>query len=90
MSLSSRAQLGCSALIERGKLISNRAVVAVLASCVQTRARRGSLPPFPGAKHSPHLRAALFGYVGSTGSNALHIVQQAEPQIGQTQYQTLQ
>lgn len=55
MSLSSRVQLGGSALVEREQLIGNRPVVAVLASCVQTRVRRGSLPPFPGAKHSPHL-----------------------------------
>lgn len=44
MPLSNRWQLGGSALIERGQLISTRPVVAVLASCVQTRMKRGPCP----------------------------------------------
>lgn len=90
MSLSSRVQLGGSVLIERGQLMSNRPVVAELASCMQTKVRRGLLPPFPGAKHNSHLRAALFGYVGNIGSNALYVLHQSETQFGQTQYQTAQ
>lgn len=83
-------QLGVSVFIERGQLMSNRPVVAVLASCMQTKVRRGLLPAFQTAKHNSHLQAALFGYVGNTGSNALHVLHQSEPQFRQTQYQTVQ
>lgn len=58
-------------MIERGQLINNRLVVVTLASYVQMKVRRGLLPPFSGAKHSPHLRVALFAYIGNTGSNTI-------------------
>lgn len=67
MSLSSRVQLGGSALIESGQLVRNRPAVAVLASCVQTRL------------HSPlslEPRSCFVWLQGSTGSNALHVVHQ--------------
>lgn len=81
-------QFGGSALVEREQLIGNRPVVAVLASCVQTRVRRGSLPL--SLEPSTALTcAALFGCMGNTGSNALPVLQQSEPQFGQTRYQAV-
>lgn len=83
MLLNSREQLGGSALIERGQLVNNRLVEGTLAGYVQMRVRRGLLPPFSGAKHSPHLCAASFGYIGNIGSNTIYVLKQSEPQFSQ-------
>lgn len=50
MLLSSREQLGGSALVERGQLIYNRVAVGTLAGYVQMRVRRGLLPSLSGAQ----------------------------------------